>query len=88
VTGSGAPRTRSRERTRNELMQAGLAALHEQPVGDVRSQLRGNVIAPQAGRTTGAFYNLWDSNDAYRAEVISREDVPSSVELRWRPVDR
>jgi AcrR family transcriptional regulator len=70
--------------TRAALLDAGAELLREEPVGTVLSQIKAPVVAQRAGRTTGAFYHHWDSQDAYQrdllAYVLDPARIPSTSE--------
>src|SRR4051812_145767 len=70
--------------TRASLLEAGAALLREQPVGDVLTQVKARRVAERAGRTIGAFYHHWDTQDAYQrdllAYVLDPDRIPSTGE--------
>ena len=70
--------------TRSALLEAGAALLRDEPVGTVLNQIKAPVVARLAGRTTGAFYHHWTSQDAYQrdllAHVLDPARIPSTVE--------
>ncbi len=69
--------------TRDALLEAGAALLRDQPVGAVLTQVRAQPVAERAGRTIGAFYHHWDSQDAYHrdllAYVLDPQRLPSTA---------
>jgi AcrR family transcriptional regulator len=70
--------------TRSALLEAGAALLRDEPVGTVLNQIKAPVVARLAGRTTGAFYHHWTSQDAYQrdllAYVLDPARIPSTTE--------
>jgi hypothetical protein len=60
----------ARAATTESLLRAGAELLADNPVGDVLSQLKATAIAARAGRTTGAFFNIWPTQDAYRTALL------------------
>jgi AcrR family transcriptional regulator len=73
------PRDRAREATRRDLLEAGARVLDGQPVGTVFDQLKPSEVAREAGRTIGAFYHHWDTQDDYKHDLI--EHVVASDRL-------
>ncbi len=76
----------ARAATTEALLRAGAELLADNPVGDVLSQLKATAIAARAGRTTGAFFNIWPTQDAYRTALlgwIRQERVHN-----WRAVEQ
>jgi AcrR family transcriptional regulator len=70
--------------TRATLLEAGADLLREEPAGAVLSQLNARAVADRAGRTTGAFFHHWPTQDAYRrdllAYVLDPARIPSTAE--------
>jgi AcrR family transcriptional regulator len=70
--------------TRASLLEAGAALLHEQPVGDVLSQVTARAVVERVGRTTGAFFHQWPTLEAYHrdllAYVLDPVRIPSTAE--------
>jgi AcrR family transcriptional regulator len=58
------------ETARAKLLAAGLELVAEQAVGEALGHLRINDLAERGGLTSGAFYHYWDSQEAYRREVL------------------
>src|SRR4051812_15924598 len=57
--------------TRGELLEAGAALLRDDPVGSVLSQITGRAVAERAGRTTGAFFHQWPTQEAFHRDLMS-----------------
>ncbi|TFV53976.1 hypothetical protein E4P41_20290 [Geodermatophilus sp. DF01-2] len=57
--------------TRDALLEAGAALLREQPVGAVLTQVKAQPVAQRAGRTIGAFYHHWSSQEAYHRDLLA-----------------
>ncbi|WP_100501325.1 TetR/AcrR family transcriptional regulator [Geodermatophilus chilensis] len=57
--------------TREALLEAGAALLREQPVGAVLTQVKAQPVAQRAGRTIGAFYHHWSSQEAYHRDLLA-----------------
>ena len=68
--GGGAKAAASAE-TRRALLEAGAALLREDPVGSVLSQITGRAVAERAGRTTGAFFHQWETQEAFHRDLMS-----------------
>ena len=65
--------------TRSALLEAGAALLREEPVGSVLSQLTARSIAQRAGRTTGAFFHQWRSQEAYQRDLLAYVLAPERI---------
>jgi AcrR family transcriptional regulator len=65
--------------TRTELLDAGVRILSRDPARHVFGHLKANLVAAEAGRTTGAFFHHWDTQEQYVDELIAYlfERVPS-----------
>lgn len=65
--------------TRTELLDAGVRILSRDPARHVFGHLKANLVAAEAGRTSGAFFHHWDTQQAYVHELIAYlfERVPS-----------
>src|SRR5438309_11360425 len=57
--------------TRAALLDAGAGLLREEPVGSVLSQITARAVAERAGRTTGAFFHHWRSQEAYQRDLLA-----------------
>lgn len=69
--GPGRPRRRrSPEETRRELLTAGLGILVDDPAEHAFDHLKAGRVASAAGRTTGAFFHHWSSQDDYVLDLI------------------
>jgi AcrR family transcriptional regulator len=81
--GGGAKAAVSAE-TRQALLEAGAALLREDPVGSVLSQITGRAVAARAGRTTGAFFHQWETQDAFHRDlmryILDPARMPSTAE--------
>jgi AcrR family transcriptional regulator len=54
--------------------------LREQPVGgDVLTQVKARQVAQRAGRTIGAFYHHWATQEAYQRELLAYVLDPSRI---------
>ena len=83
--GEGHPPTGGRKaevsaETRAALLEAGAALLREEPVGSVLSQLTARSVATRAGRTTGAFFHHWRSQEAYQRDLLAYVLDPARIE--------
>lgn len=67
----GRARAAASAETRAALLEAGASLLRDQPVGSVLSQVTGRAVAERAGRTTGAFFHQWESQEAFHRELMS-----------------
>jgi AcrR family transcriptional regulator len=76
--GGGAKAAVSAE-TRRELLEAGASLLREYPVGSVLSQITGRAVAERAGRTTGAFFHQWETQDAFHRDLMRYILVPARM---------
>lgn len=65
--------------TRSALLEAGAALLREVPVGAVLSQLTARSIATRAGRTTGAFFHQWRTQEAYQRDLLAYVLAPERI---------
>jgi AcrR family transcriptional regulator len=65
--------------TRASLLEAGADLLREQPVGDVLTQVKARLVAQRAGRTIGAFYHHWDTQDAYQRDLLAYVLDPARI---------
>src|ERR1700712_1853439 len=81
--GSGSRAAVSAE-TRGALLEAGAALLRDDPVGSVLSQITGRAVAERAGRTTGAFFHQWPTQEAFHRDLMSYildpARIPSTAE--------
>lgn len=66
--------------TRTALLDAGAGLLREVPVGAVLSQLTARAVSERAGRTTGAFFHHWRSQDAYQRDLLAYILDPARIE--------
>ena len=67
--------------TRAALLEAGAALLREEPVGSVLNQLTARSVATRAGRTTGAFFHHWRSQEAYQRELLAYVLDPARISV-------
>jgi len=67
--------------TRAALLEAGAALLRDEPVGYVLSQLTARSVATRAGRTTGAFFHHWRSQEAYQRDLLAYLLDPARIEV-------
>ncbi|MFT4294138.1 MAG: hypothetical protein QM582_01865 [Micropruina sp.] len=63
-------RRRSPEDTRRALLAAGLDILVDDPAEHAFDHLKATRVAAAAGRTTGAFFHHWPSQDDYVLDLI------------------
>src|SRR4051794_19485161 len=81
---AGGRKAEASAETRATLLEAGADLLREEPAGGVLGQLPARGVADRAGRTTGAFFHHWPSQDAYRrdllAYVLDPARIPSTAE--------
>jgi AcrR family transcriptional regulator len=68
---AGGRKAEASAETRAALLEAGAALLREEPVGSVLSQLTARSVATRAGRTTGAFFHQWRSQEAYQRDLLA-----------------
>jgi len=66
--------------TRAALLEAGAGLLREVPVGAVLSQVTARAVAERAGRTTGAFFHHWRSQEAYQQDLLAYILDPARIE--------
>ena len=70
--------------TRAALLEAGAALLQEDPVGSVLSQVTGRAVAERAGRTTGAFFHQWATQEAFHRDlmgyILDPARIPSTAD--------
>jgi AcrR family transcriptional regulator len=69
--GGGGSKAAVSAETRGALLEAGASLLRDDPVGSVLSQITGRAVAERAGRTTGAFYHQWPSQEAFHRDLMS-----------------
>ncbi len=58
------------EETRRKLLEAGMAILEEQPVGNVMSHVKAPVVSARAGLTPGAFYYHWPKQQNFVQDLL------------------
>jgi len=73
--------------TRTSLLEAGAAVLREQPVGDVLTQVKARRVAQRAGRTIGAFFHHWETQDAYQRDLVAYVLDPARLRSTGGVVD-
>src|SRR3954447_15836845 len=73
--------------TRAALLDAGAGLLREEPVGAVLSQLTARAVADRAGRTTGAFFHHWRSQEAYQQDLLAYVLEPARITSTGEAVD-
>lgn len=74
--------------TRLALLEAGAGLLREQPMGAVFSQITGRAVAKRAGRTAGAFWHHWDSQESYHRELLAYVLEPARIESTEQAMQR
>jgi AcrR family transcriptional regulator len=72
-------RAASSAETRAALLEAGALLLQERPVGNVLNQIKAPLVARRAGRTTGAFYHHWESQEAYHQDLLNYVLDPARI---------
>lgn len=81
---TGVPKAEASAQTRSALLEAGAELLREEPVGAVMSQITGRAVARRAGRTAGAFFHHWTSQEAYQRDllgyILDPARMPSTAE--------
>lgn len=77
---SGGRKAELSAETRAALLEAGAALLREEPVGSVLSQLTARSVSTRAGRTTGAFFHHWHSQEAYQRDLLEYVLDPVRIE--------
>jgi hypothetical protein len=60
----------AREQSASAMLEAGMQILREMPVGNILSQVKAAEVANRAGKTTGAFYNIWKRQADYHRDLI------------------
>jgi len=65
--------------TRAALLEAGATLLREEPVGSVLNQITARSVATRAGRTTGAFFHHWHSQEAYQRDLLAYVLDPARI---------
>ena len=58
-------------KTRVDLLDAGMALLLEEPTNLAFSHLKAGAVAQRAGKTTGAFYFNWPSQEDYLDDLLA-----------------
>jgi AcrR family transcriptional regulator len=73
------------------MLETGMEILRETPAGQVLSQVKATVVTERAGKTTGAFYNLWPNQPSYHRELIryamSQDRFRTDTETRGKIAD-
>jgi AcrR family transcriptional regulator len=79
------PRTKAqaKQETREAMLEEGAKVLREMPVADILSHVKAVDIAARAGKTTGAFYNIWKDQDAYREDLIRHVLSPERFRVKF-----
>jgi AcrR family transcriptional regulator len=70
-TGTDSRLAAASQRTREELLEAGLRLLLRLPASAAFGHLTANKIATEAGRTSGAFFHQWSTLDAYLDDFVA-----------------
>jgi AcrR family transcriptional regulator len=68
------------ERARATLLEVGRQMVAEQPVNSGLDHIKVAEVARRANMTTGAIYHHWDSQDAYRAELMDLLLAPITLQ--------
>ena len=61
---------RPRDRTREELLDAGINLLLAQPAPGVE-HIKATAVVASVGLSSGAFYNIWDSQQRYHHDLLA-----------------
>ncbi|MFF0009756.1 TetR/AcrR family transcriptional regulator [Streptomyces tibetensis] len=79
------PKTKAQAKleTREAMLEEGAKVLREMPVGDILSHVKAVDIAERAGKTTGAFYNIWKDQDEYRKDLIRHVLSPERFRVKF-----
>jgi AcrR family transcriptional regulator len=83
VNGSANGHQAASERTREEMLAAGLELLLTVPASTAFGHLTATKIASAAGRTTGAFFHQWATLDAYLddfARYVLRPELAANLQ--------
>jgi AcrR family transcriptional regulator len=70
VTRQQRRRRRSAEEGRRELLEAGRDYVYERPLGEPLDHVKVSDIVDRLGVSSGAVYHYWESQDAYRDDLI------------------
>jgi AcrR family transcriptional regulator len=57
--------------TRRALLEAGASLLRDAPAGSVLGRITGRAVAERAGRTSGAFFHQWPTQEAFHRDLMS-----------------
>jgi AcrR family transcriptional regulator len=63
-------RAQRAEKTRETMLEAGLAILHDEPTDRLFERLQAQAICLRAGVTTGSFYHHFDGQDGFVAALL------------------
>lgn len=63
-------RTERAEKTRESMLEAGLAMLRDAPADHLFERLQAQAISARAGVTTGSFYHHFDGQDGFVAALL------------------
>jgi AcrR family transcriptional regulator len=67
------------QRTRAELLDAGVKLLVDSPATGAFAHLTAQRIATQAGRSTGAFFHQWSTTDEYVQDLVAHILEPENA---------
>lgn len=70
-SGGKLSRDDQKAKTRADLLDAGVALLLEEPANLAFSHLKAATVAERAGKTTGAFYFNWQSQEEYLDDLLA-----------------
>jgi AcrR family transcriptional regulator len=77
--GQPAARRKSPETTRQALLDAGLRLLADDPAASAFGHLKAARVATEAGRTSGAFFHHWASQEEYVLDLIDYAFQPEQA---------
>ncbi|MEW6153909.1 MAG: TetR/AcrR family transcriptional regulator [Actinomycetota bacterium] len=63
-------RAQRAEKTRESMLEAGLAILHDEPTDRLFERLQAQAICARAGVTTGSFYHHFDGQDGFVTALL------------------
>lgn len=81
MAGSGRRATKSAE-SRRRLLESGREMVLEAPIPDLLGHIRLSDVARRADVSTGALYHYWESQDAYRADLLADLLSPRRYPMR------
>lgn len=64
-------KAQARQESRDAMLEVGAEILRGAPFEEVLNKIKATEVARGAGRTTGAFYNIWKDQRDYRRDLIA-----------------